>query len=45
MNNDDGSGLTVGSIIIWAGIILGNMEWVLDLLFAFSTTFESPALS
>jgi hypothetical protein len=48
MNNiegEDGSGVNLGSIIIYAGIVLGNLEWILDLVFATSTSFESPALS
>ena len=49
MNNDEGNGgpsaVSVGSIIIGVGIILGNLEWILDLVYAISTPFESPALS
>jgi hypothetical protein len=43
--NDSGSGVSLGSIIIIAGIILGNLEWLLDMTFAFTIKFESPALS
>ena len=49
MNNGDidegGSGLSIGAIIIYSGMVLGNLEWILDMVFAFSITFESPALS
>ncbi len=46
MNNDDNGsgGVTFGSIIIYIGIVLGNIEWILDILFALTTDFVSPAL-
>ena len=37
--------VSFAQVLIVTGIILGNIDWLLDLAYAASTTFENDALS